>query len=330
MINNKMLPDKKGLMFFKLNIKHSFSYALLIFSLSFFVTMNYTHAAIVESNAVTTNGQPSAAHFSISAIADNGSYNAAIFNSLHKIDILGKLDIPPEQVGKNAAIYVVAKYQDNWYMKASDGSWLSWDFNLSNLVPYITKLTLSATQQGLIQNQLTGLVGNFQVYAGYKIDNELFYNTNPLTFTVTDMTATQVIQMLEEQGKIPILDRSTGIKGPDANTNGIRDDVDAYIQTLPITQEQKIATSQLAKAVQNTLLVDLTNSTALRQVDTYMTRAFQCVSLKFPNDSERTAIVNEMEKMTANTKERAMQYIAYNNALSGTVTKLLTENTCEN
>jgi hypothetical protein len=59
-------------------------------------------------------------------------------------------------------------------------------------------------------------------------------------------------------------------------------------------------------------------------------RAVQCISLKFPDMNQRTSVSNAIEKVTVNTKERTMQYIKFNNALSGTVSKLLTGDTCDN
>jgi hypothetical protein len=45
--------------------------------------------------------------------------------------------------------------------------------------------------------------------------------------TEATQTLTQQIQTLEASGQIPTLDRSSGIRGPDVDNNGIRDDIDA-------------------------------------------------------------------------------------------------------
>jgi hypothetical protein len=123
----------------------------------------------------------------------------------------------------------------------------------------------------------------------------------PIEAVVVPSLATQ-IATLEASGKLPKLDRSSDVRGPDANNNGIRDDIDAWIAAQPITDLQKKAAQQIAKVQQATTLVDLNDKAALQTL------------------GDRTA---------AATKERAMQYIKYNRASSGSTTSLPSGNTCE-
>ena len=44
----------------------------------------------------------------------------------------------------------------------------------------------------------------------------------------------------ERAGKYPPLDRSSDIAGPDANGNGVRDDIEAWINSLPVTDLQRM------------------------------------------------------------------------------------------
>jgi hypothetical protein len=143
-------------------------------------------------------------------------------------------------------------------------------------------------------------------------------------------SAKEQVQDLERRGEIPQLDRSADVEGTDANSNGIRDDVDSYIASLPITPEQKKGVEQAARALQATLLVDTDDSNALRQSDTATDRAAQCLRLKFPDINQYASIATRIEGVTFNTKERSMIYIQYNEALSGSVSKLLTGDTCDN
>lgn len=327
MIYNKILSNSNSY----IGIRSSFAYILLILSW-LFMTINSAQSSVVESGAVSISGQVSTAHFSISATADNGTNNSSIFNPLHKIDIIGNLDVPSEQVGKDVSIYLVAKYQDNWYMKTSSNVWDSWDFNISNLVPYIDKLKLKATQQGFIHNQLTGLLGNFQVYVGYKIDNEVYYNSNPLIFSVANTSSVQTIQILEEQGQIPKLDRSTEIQGLDTNTNGIRDDVDKYIATnYPLASEQT-AVQQFARTMQRAILVDISNLTDVKAVAVKASRAVNCIYSRFDSNSgskQPSEVIAELESISSNTKSRLLAYLAFSKALDGTVGSLPEGDTCE-
>ncbi len=48
------------------------------------------------------------------------------------------------------------------------------------------------------------------------------------------LTDEQRLQALEEEGTIPKLDRSKDLAGPDKNNNGVRDDIESYIdKTYP-------------------------------------------------------------------------------------------------
>lgn len=136
------------------------------------------------------------------------------------------------------------------------------------------------------------------------------------------------ITALENSGAIPKFDQSTDIKGPDSNANGIREDVDAYIAAMAITSDQKKSIEQFARSIQATLIVDTTNATNLREASANISRAVQCVSLKFPDIKKRTAATNAIESITTNTNELASQYIKFNTALSGSVSKLLSGDTC--
>lgn len=59
-------------------------------------------------------------------------------------------------------------------------------------------------------------------------------------------------------------------------------------------------------------------------------RAVSCLVDVFKPDVQKGSdLRSHLEAMMANTKERAKQYMAYNRARSGSVTKLPAGNTCE-
>lgn len=128
---------------------------------------------------------------------------------------------------------------------------------------------------------------------------------------------------------MPNLDRSTSIPGPDANNNGVRDDIEAYVAALPITTVQKAAAMQHAKVFQQTLTVDLNDKVLLDRIGALNARAINCASDVFmSNYQDGYDLGSKLEAMTTNTKERAKQYLAYNRAVSGTSGTMPTANTC--
>ena len=146
----------------------------------------------------------------------------------------------------------------------------------------------------------------------------------------TSTTLGAQIQALEASEQLPKLDRSTDIKGPDTNNNGIRDDIDAWIAALPITEEQKKAAQQAARVRQAELLVNLTDKAELYRLGDLSMRSVSCLADSFGSEYQKGFdLGSQIEAMTANTKERAKQYIAYNRAVSGSTGRLPKGNTCE-
>lgn len=131
-------------------------------------------------------------------------------------------------------------------------------------------------------------------------------------------TVGQAILAAEANGTILKLNHDDTIEGPDTDGNGIRDDIDAYIATLPYTEVQKKAVKQHAKALSASLTVDMTDKTALLKVADDMSRASWCTFTKLGEDIAPN-IKADNEKMIVNTKNRFLQYEKFNSALSGGV-----------
>ncbi len=144
------------------------------------------------------------------------------------------------------------------------------------------------------------------------------------------LTLKEQIAALEKSGALPVLDRSPDVKGPDANNNGVRDDIEAWIAALPITDKQKKAAMQKARGLQVKMTVDLTDQAALQRAADSSMAATSCIWDVFePNPQNGSDLSGKIESMTANTRERAQRYIQYNTARSGSVTSLPEGNTCE-
>ena len=138
------------------------------------------------------------------------------------------------------------------------------------------------------------------------------------------------IQALERSGAVPALDRSASLTGPDANNNGVRDDIEAYIAGLPVSAVQKRAAMQSAKALQNTLTADVQDKVALQKLGDGLMASSKCLGAVFaPDMAAMSDMSGKIEAMTANTKERAKRYMQYNSARSGSVTSMPSGDTCD-
>ena len=150
------------------------------------------------------------------------------------------------------------------------------------------------------------------------------------------VTLKEQIQALEREGKLPALDRSDSVPGPDADGNGVRDDIDAWINQLPITDKQKKAARQDARTTQRMLLVNLDDKAALADLSVQSAANSGCMAASFalhPTGYDAGVqygfdLRAKLEAMTANTRERAKRYMQYNSAVSGTSTAMPTGNTC--
>jgi len=92
-----------------------------------------------------------------------------------KLDL--SVDIDPQDVGEDGSIYTVASLDGTTFMKDNNGS-------LSNLVASTTK-RLGIKERHSIASDLSGLIGNFAVFVGYKNEQgNLIYNSQPIEFNV--------------------------------------------------------------------------------------------------------------------------------------------------
>jgi hypothetical protein len=129
------------------------------------------------------------------------------------------------------------------------------------------------------------------------------------------------------------LDRTDSLAGIDENQNGIRDDIEKYIVENYPDEGQKRALFQFARVVQENLLVDVSDMTAVKKVSIKGSRAQNCIFSKFKSrdvsDQNPSIAWRKILSMTTNTKTRLQAYLKYNKALDGTASSLPERDTCE-
>jgi hypothetical protein len=116
-------------------------------------------------------------------------------------------------------------------------------------------------------------------------------------------------------------DLGAGLKGIDANANGIRDDIDATIAAkYSQTSAVKKAAEQKALALQ--AMMEATTKEAAYLAFEKMSIASKCVYQVLPeNTIENFNLINNMSKdieaMTANTRERMVKYLESSKLVGG-------------
>ncbi len=142
-------------------------------------------------------------------------------------------------------------------------------------------------------------------------------------------TLAQQIKALEDSGAYPKLDRSADLKGPDQNLNGVRDDIEAWIETQPMTDVQKRAATQKAIVLQKELVVDLHDKVAVQAVADESMHAKKClVDAYNKNLDEAFNLSRKMDAMNTSTKERLIRSMKFSAAMSGMSVEIPKNYTC--
>ncbi|AZG06711.1 hypothetical protein EGT29_01880 [Pigmentiphaga sp. H8] len=133
---------------------------------------------------------------------------------------------------------------------------------------------------------------------------------------------------LERQGELPVLDRSEDLGGPDADGNGVRDDIDAWIARQGGAPARQDALRQLARSFRDALLAR-GDSVAAQEAAWRTTRGVSCVMARSGSSTEGADAVADMRKMSANTQARVLAYLDYSAALDGAILSLPAGDGCD-
>ena len=145
-------------------------------------------------------------------------------------------------------------------------------------------------------------------------------------------TPQEEVTRLESSGDLPMLERGPTLGGIDANSNGVRDDIERHIEKKYTEPAQRKAAMQMARALQQMLMVNKGDMVALDAVSEEGSRAIVCAKSAFSHPGgliERSRMSAELESMTTNTKARLLAYLAYNKARSGTASTMPQGDTCD-
>lgn len=154
-------------------------------------------------------------------------------------------------------------------------------------------------------------------------------NNDPVNDLQPVESASEAISRLESTGELPRLDRGESLTGTDADDNGIRDDIDTYLSSLPVSDSEKSAIESTAGALQAIQLVDISSPATLQVSSDNLAQSVVCLSAAFDNPADAHKYLKTLEGYTANTPERAQKYIDFNTARDGSVTRLPSSSNCQ-
>lgn len=119
------------------------------------------------------------------------------------------------------------------------------------------------------------------------------------------------------------------IVGADANDNGVRDDLDIYIDALSDTSAQKSALTQMTASLGKAMLTDVTNQAITLKVSQEIAAAAACLYARYDSTTAGKKSAS-MEKLTINTTVRFNAYDKFNAALNGLTFTLPQGDGCAN
>ena len=95
------------------------------------------------------------------------------------------------------------------------------------------------------------------------------------------------------------------LEGIDADKDGVRDDIQRWVQTSLVSSEKaRLSALQVAKYVQSSLLSSADKARSISETKKLM-NAQRCASLAM-NDSQNTTVIGQVESLMYNTKARTL------------------------
>ncbi|MGD8171614.1 chromosome partitioning protein ParA [Vibrio sp. TRT 21S02] len=125
-----------------------------------------------------------------------------------------------------------------------------------------------------------------------------------------------------------MLDRSDSLTGPDTNNDGIRDDIEFFINALEVTEPVRNALKQNARYSQENLYHDFTEKTPenrrkAQSIGHKHQKVLACQRFVGISLDDIKSTGKTIRALTYNTKARTLAYIAYNHLQDGRVSTLL-------
>ncbi|MCW3847355.1 hypothetical protein OF829_08885 [Sphingomonas sp. LB-2] len=130
-------------------------------------------------------------------------------------------------------------------------------------------------------------------------------------------TVEDALKAAQSAGTIPTLDYSDTLLGTDSNANGVRDDIDKYIASLPVSVSEADFLKRKAKALNRILSIDLANADDLRGADSLLFHSTMCIA-SVPNLKSISRYEDQLVAYTFNTRARFDKYDQFNRRLDGT------------
>lgn len=143
-------------------------------------------AISLEGNGIASNNSPLASNdrFMGQLYVDGQPVSRNTFEVAQAVDVNARIHIAADKIGQSGEILRVVSYQGKMYMKTPEG-WVSWNGQISSLIASEAPRPLKAIEDIVIEKSL-GLVGKFEIFFGYRVNSQPFYNKTALKLTLKE------------------------------------------------------------------------------------------------------------------------------------------------
>jgi len=126
----------------------------------------------------------------------------------------------------------------------------------------------------------------------------------------------EAMDRLVALGAIPKLNRDDDVAGPDVDGNGVRDDLDAYVASLPDSEPQKKAMLQVFSSIQYLITLDTSDEAAIKEGLRLIPASIKCLYKQYGKTTAHNRF-KEIETYIINTESRAEAYSSVGVAANG-------------
>jgi hypothetical protein len=141
-----------------------------------------------------------------------------------------------------------------------------------------------------------------------------------------EITAT--IQDLENRGELPILDTSDSLEGPDTDFNGVRDDIQNWLDNQTLSPNVRENLQELARGYQRIMTISDLSSSITHEIANDMAPIAACLSLTADDSDRIDGLQTELSAFTTNTEERLQRFWDYQDTLFDLATPVPSRSEC--
>ena len=142
--------------------------------------------ALADTIPVATQANAGQASIQFHLDNDNNNASVPVFLNNEAIQLSFDFNIADEDIGISSELYLLARKDDEYYMRNESGQWIAWNYPDGGLLA-TQKLTLKSQETLNVLDKNTLSAGEYFVYAAYRTaDDNVKYNQQAVTFIVMD------------------------------------------------------------------------------------------------------------------------------------------------